>query len=350
MHFRVARFIAFVALLVQPATAWAQSETVEYYGLDAIGSVRIVFDPSGNVLARLDYEPFGRQVSSSTNAPDRKFAGLFRDGEAGLDHAGARSYQLRTGRLSSLDPIYAGVFEPQRWNRYTYALNNPLRFVDPTGLDAVEGCTTTDVPVNGGLQTVVNCPPPPPVAQLPFHGGGGVDMWTYDGFGTVYEPDWSFLNDPAAIVQAALDLPTLPTRILFDQLEDLDKQTAACGSGGVFGSPGACLSALAAIAPLPAAKLKAVNLPAWRKVGVDMVEVASGHMAGGSRVSPIKSLFPAWMSEAKVESVIRQAYRFSGVVERQGERFRVIGQSAGLTIEMWVNKAAKTIETAYPKW
>ena len=81
-----------------------------------------------------------------------------------------------------------------------------------------------------------------------------------------------------------------------------------------------------------------------------MVEVASGHMAGGSRVSPIKSLFPAWMSEAKVESVIRQAYRFSGVVERQGERFRVIGQSAGLTIEMWVNKAAKTIETAYPKW
>jgi hypothetical protein len=50
--------------------------------------------------------------------PDQRFAGLFRDGEAGLDSAGARSYQSRTGRLTAVDPVYAGLFEPQWWNRY----------------------------------------------------------------------------------------------------------------------------------------------------------------------------------------------------------------------------------------
>ena len=124
--------LLFLAAL--PASARAQSEAVEYYGLDAIGSVRVVFDQNGTVLSRIDYAPFGREVTSSGNTPDRKFAALFRDSEAGLDYAQARSYQVRTGRFSSPDPIYAGLFEPQLWNRYTYSLNNPLLFTDSDGL------------------------------------------------------------------------------------------------------------------------------------------------------------------------------------------------------------------------
>jgi hypothetical protein len=69
--------LVLAALIVLPAQARAQTEQVEYYALDAIGSVRAVFDASGNVLARLDYEPFGRELSSNGKAPDRKFAGLF---------------------------------------------------------------------------------------------------------------------------------------------------------------------------------------------------------------------------------------------------------------------------------
>src|SRR4029079_8300499 len=94
--------------------------------------------------------------------------------------------------------------------------------------------------------------------------------------------------------------------------------------------------------------VKAVNLPAWRKIAIDMVEVASGHMSGGSRVSSLKDIFPEHMREQQVESAIRQAYRYGEKLKSQGERVLMRGRAGGLTIEMWVNRATKTIETAYP--
>ncbi len=122
------------AILGSAPPASAQSEQVEDYALDALGSVRVVFDANGTILGRMDYGPFGEELSGATGLPDRRFAGLFRDGEAGLDAAGARSYQVRTGRFSTSDPVYAGIFEPQRWNRYAYALNSPVSISDSSGL------------------------------------------------------------------------------------------------------------------------------------------------------------------------------------------------------------------------
>jgi RHS repeat-associated protein len=135
---RAPRFAQWVAalLIAAPLPVHAQSETVEYYALDAVGSVRVVFDASGNIVGRMDYAPFGGELSGGTKLPDQRFAGLFRDGEAGLDYAQARSYQVRTGRFNAPDPMYAGMFDPQGWNRYAYALNNPLRFVDRSGLNS----------------------------------------------------------------------------------------------------------------------------------------------------------------------------------------------------------------------
>jgi RHS repeat-associated protein len=119
------------------APAVAQTgETIEYYALDAVGSVRAVFEPSGALIGRIDFMPFGEELGGAAPKPKERFAGLFRDGEAGLDFAGARSYQSRTGRFTAPDPVYAGLVDPQGWNRYAYALNAPLTFVDPSGLQA----------------------------------------------------------------------------------------------------------------------------------------------------------------------------------------------------------------------
>jgi len=94
---------------------------------------------------------------------------------------------------------------------------------------------------------------------------------------------------------------------------------------------------------------KAINLPAWKTIAVDMVHIASGHMKGGARVSAAKTLFPEGWTEKQVERAVRAAYRAGEKVASQGERVLMRGEAAGLTIEMWVNKVQRLIETAYPK-
>lgn len=65
-----------------------------------------------------------------------RFTGKERDAETGLDYFGARYYSGAQGRFSSPDPLMASanVADPQSWNRYAYAGNNPLRYTDPLGL------------------------------------------------------------------------------------------------------------------------------------------------------------------------------------------------------------------------
>jgi RHS repeat-associated protein len=65
-----------------------------------------------------------------------QFASKERDAETGLDYFGARYYSGAQGRFTSPDPLMASanVADPQSWNRYAYAGNNPLKYTDPLGL------------------------------------------------------------------------------------------------------------------------------------------------------------------------------------------------------------------------
>lgn len=60
--------------------------------------------------------------------------GKERDTETGLDYFGARYMSGPEGRFISPDPVAGRLANPQSLNRYTYALNNPLKYVDPTGM------------------------------------------------------------------------------------------------------------------------------------------------------------------------------------------------------------------------
>jgi hypothetical protein len=98
---------------------------------------------------------------------------------------------------------------------------------------------------------------------------------------------------------------------------------------------------------------KPVNLPAWKKVDIDMKHIVDRHTAGGKifKQSGIKDKFPDDMSHGQIESTVRQAYRRSSVAgPSQGDRSFLRGRANGLEIEMWVNRRSKTIETAYPIW
>jgi RHS repeat-associated protein len=137
---RLACSLALVALL-WPAVAGAQGgDEVVYYHTDAIGSVRMTTDAGGAVIARYDFRPFGEAWNPPSTPDPRQFAGKERDAETGLDYFGARYYASTTGRFTTVDPVLdlqKAALDPQRWNRYAYALNNPLRNVDPDGKEPV---------------------------------------------------------------------------------------------------------------------------------------------------------------------------------------------------------------------
>jgi RHS repeat-associated protein len=82
-----------------------------------------------------------------------RYTGKERDTESGLDNFGARMYGSSMGRFMSPDPgnIGADPANPQSWNMYSYVLNNPLKFTDPTGMYcAWEDGTSDDDPSDGG--------------------------------------------------------------------------------------------------------------------------------------------------------------------------------------------------------
>jgi len=109
---------------------------------------RVVMKQDGTV-ARHDYLPFGEEIPStiggrssvsgygSADSTRPKFTQKERDSESGLDYFLARYYSSAQGRFTSVDPSMtsARAVHPQSWNRYSYTINNPLRYTDPTGLD-----------------------------------------------------------------------------------------------------------------------------------------------------------------------------------------------------------------------
>jgi RHS repeat-associated protein len=111
------------------------TDQVLYYHTDAIGSVRLITNAARQTVGtRLDYLPFGEPWSGQDA---RAFTGAERDQETGLDYLGVRSFSSGTGRFTRPDDWFAGadLGNPQSFNLYGYARNNPLRYVDPTGHD-----------------------------------------------------------------------------------------------------------------------------------------------------------------------------------------------------------------------
>jgi RHS repeat-associated protein len=110
----------------------------------------MVADLTGSLagIKRHDYLPFGEEVGagvggrtqaqgySQVDNVRQHFTGKERDNETGMDYFGERYYSNSLGRFTTVDPLGASArtLNPQTFNRYTYVLNNPLRYIDPSGL------------------------------------------------------------------------------------------------------------------------------------------------------------------------------------------------------------------------
>jgi len=115
---------------------------------DHLGSTRVIANEQQTPTQRWDYFPFGETIPATlsgrslvtgyggTSSDPLEFTGKERDAETGLDYFGARYFSSAQGRFTSPDPLLNSGHptDPQSWNRYSYTLNNPLKYVDPDGL------------------------------------------------------------------------------------------------------------------------------------------------------------------------------------------------------------------------
>jgi RHS repeat-associated protein len=125
---------------------------VLFHHPDHLGSVSALTDGRGATVETAQFFPFG--VERSTQPPpglrtDYRFTDKEREMDTGLIYFGARYYDPSVGRFASVDPFYAVperlpqdkcrafLADPQRHGAFLYALNNPLKYTDPNGLDVV---------------------------------------------------------------------------------------------------------------------------------------------------------------------------------------------------------------------
>ncbi len=99
-------------------------------------------DANGILVHSQTYEPFGSKRNLICTPDNQDLVYSFTDqewdSETGLYNYDARLYDPVIGQFIMADTIVPDWFNPQSLNRYAYCLNNPVRYVDPSGHDSLE--------------------------------------------------------------------------------------------------------------------------------------------------------------------------------------------------------------------
>ena len=127
-----------LALVFPPGIAFGGgggSASVRHWFLnDHLGSANAWITEDGFGVMRVVYTPFGKVHQEDAQSPvNRIFAGHPVDDATGLHYMKARWSNSETGTFLSIDPLVASQSDPQAYNAYAYARNNPIALVDPEG-------------------------------------------------------------------------------------------------------------------------------------------------------------------------------------------------------------------------
>ncbi|WP_163273817.1 RHS repeat-associated core domain-containing protein [Dysgonomonas sp. 511] len=118
--------------------------TIHYICRDYLGNITHITNPEGVLKQEISYNAWGRlrdpdnqQLYAADAQPvlflARGYTGHEHLPWFGLINMNARLYDPVVGRFLSPDPYVQAPFFSQNFNRYSYALNNPLRYNDPSG-------------------------------------------------------------------------------------------------------------------------------------------------------------------------------------------------------------------------
>jgi RHS repeat-associated protein len=111
----------------------------QYYLGDNLGNTRVTFGTkTGAAVAyqQDDYYPFGMEINRNVLSPKNEYLYNKKElqEETGLYDFGARGYDPVIARWTTIDPL---AENDRRWSSYTYVLNNPIRMIDPDGMNVI---------------------------------------------------------------------------------------------------------------------------------------------------------------------------------------------------------------------
>ncbi len=139
------------------------SGKTQYLHKDHIGSITVITDGIGRVVEEFSFDPWGKRRAPNLNkltdhlggwpsltaderanltitaqllrskVTNKGFTGHEQMDGVGLIHMNGRVYDAEIGRFISADPHVQDVTNMQSLNRYSYVLNNPLSYTDPSG-------------------------------------------------------------------------------------------------------------------------------------------------------------------------------------------------------------------------
>jgi RHS repeat-associated protein len=112
--------------------------TTQFYHTNHLGSASVITDQNGVRKEKIEYFPFGtyrETVDYDSNFPDvfYTYTGQEDDDDLAFYNFKARLYDPVLGRFISPDSTVQDSGDPQSLNRYSYCLNNPVTYKDPTG-------------------------------------------------------------------------------------------------------------------------------------------------------------------------------------------------------------------------
>ena len=103
---------------------------------DRLGSLDVITNSARLAANDLRFDAWGLRTDGTAAASlltPRGYTGHELDSDSGLINMNARLYDPLLGRFVSADTVLPDPFDLQSLNRYSYVLNNPFRYVDPTG-------------------------------------------------------------------------------------------------------------------------------------------------------------------------------------------------------------------------
>ncbi|MBI5409202.1 MAG: VCBS repeat-containing protein [Nitrospirae bacterium] len=203
--------------------------SIQYFHPDHLGSSSLVTDSSGAVVERSEFYPYGRPRYEEHNNFDSayKFTGKELDKESGLMYFEARYYDAVVGRFVSVDPMEDKDNEiPGKLNPFSYAQNNPLNMIDPSGLDEFgfgENFWAFAKGVGkGAVATLIS----------PYYLAQGLGY----SAGMAYIAIAGTKRESDQIVENAIDLHSLPKRIATG-IAQADPRNLSEGLGMIYGAP-----------------------------------------------------------------------------------------------------------------